>query len=199
MKCLLCSSNFDTEKDLVQQYINYHKVDENNKFFQKLLPLQKKSPIFRKCLRCNDFITTSSYKVKHEFLKHYDHGQDVAFEYKPLDIIRSSHIIKYEISVKKFSQDSKLKPAGPVLIKCGFIIKNIQQSISENLRPILNTCYWSTDAYKATHFNDYVFYSPKQNILSKVISNGMSGSSWWFNRFVLINVTVLKLEKEIVR
>ena len=133
MKCLLCSSNFDTKKDLVQQYINYHKVDENNKFFQKLLQLQKKSPIFRKCLRCNDFITTSSYKVKHEFLKHYDHGQDVAFEYKPLDIIRSSHIIKYKISVKKFSQDSKFKLAGPVLIKCGFIIKNIQQSISENL------------------------------------------------------------------
>ena len=127
----------------MQQYINYHKVDENNKFFQKLLQLQKKSPIFRTCLRCNDFITTSSYKVKHDFLKHYDHGQDVAFEDKPLDIIRSSHIIKYQISVKKFSQDydfqnseelvndflnnvhSKFKPAGPVLIKCGFIIKNI--------------------------------------------------------------------------
>ena len=85
------------------------------------------------------------------------------------------------------------------MIKSGFIIEKIQQSLSENLRPILNTLYWSTDAYKATYFNDYVFYSLKQNILSKVIVNEMSGSSWRFNRFVLINLTVLKLEKEIVR
>ena len=198
----------------MQQYINYHKVDENNKFFQKLLQLQKKSPIFRKCLRCNDFITTSSYKVKHDCLKHYDLRQDVTFEDKPLDIMRSPHIIKYEISVKKFSEDydfqnseelvhdflhnvrSKFKPAGPVLIKCGFAIENIQQSVLENLIPILSTRYWSTDAYKATYFNDYVFCSLKQNILNKIIANGMSRSSWWFNRFILINLTVLKLEKK---
>ena len=85
------------------------------------------------------------------------------------------------------------------MIKYGFIIENIQQSVSENVRPILNTRYWSTDAYEATYFNDYVFYSLKQNILSKVIANGMSGSSWRFNRFVLTNPTVLKPEKEIVR
>ena len=85
------------------------------------------------------------------------------------------------------------------MIKCGFIIENIQLSVLENLRPILNTRYLSTDAYKAMYFNDYVFYSLKQNILSKVIPNGMSGSSWRFNRFVLINLTVLKLEREIVR
>ena len=61
------------------------------------------------------------------------------------------------------------------MIKCGFIIEDIQQSVLENLRPILNIRYWSTGAYKATYFNDYVFYSLKQNILSKVIANGMSG------------------------
>ena len=105
MKCLLCSSNFDTEEDLVQHCVNYHKVDENNKFFQKIFQPQKKFPIFRKCLRCNDFIRTSSHKVKYDFLKHYDQGQDVAFEDKPLDIIRSPHIIKYEISVRKFGDD----------------------------------------------------------------------------------------------
>ena len=133
--------------------------------------------------------------MKHDFLKHYDQGQDVAFEDKPLNIIRSPHVIKYEISVKKFGENydfqnseelvndflnnvhSKFKPTGPFLIKCGFIIENIQQSVPENLRPILNIHYWSTDACKATYFNDYVFYSLKQYILSKVIGNGMSGSS----------------------
>ena len=94
---------------------------------------------------------------------------------------------------------SKFKPAGPVFIKYRFIIENIQQSVSENLRPILNTHYWSTDAYKTTYFKDYVFHSLKQNILSKVIENEISGSSWQFDRFVLINLTVLKLEEVIVR
>ena len=86
-----------------------------------------------------------------------------------------------------------------MLIKRGFTIENIQQSVHENLRSNLNTPYWSTDTYRATYFNDYVFHSLKQNILSKVIANGMTGSSWRFNRFILINLSVLKLDKEIVR
>ena len=73
--------------------------------FKNFSRQKKKSLIFQKFLRCNDFITTNSYNVKHDFLKHYDQGQDVAFEDKPLDIIRSPHIIKYEISVRKFGDD----------------------------------------------------------------------------------------------
>ena len=54
-------------------------------------------------MRCDDFLTTNEYKVKHDFLKHYDQGQDLVFEDKPLDIVRNSQILKYEISVNKFS------------------------------------------------------------------------------------------------
>ena len=71
--------------------------------------------------------------------------------------------------------------------------------MSENYRPIVSTRYWSLETYRATYFNGYVFYSLKQNIPSKVIVNGMTGSSWHFNRFVSINLSVLKLDKEIVR
>ena len=83
------------------------------------------------------------------------------FEDKPVDLVKTSQILKYEISVKKFSDyydfhnseevvedflnnvRPKFKPSVPVLIKCEIIIKNIQQSAYENLRPILNTRYWS--------------------------------------------------------
>ena len=54
-------------------------------------------------MRCDDFLTTNEYKVKHDFLKLYDQGQDLVFEDKPLDIVRNSQILKYEISVNKFS------------------------------------------------------------------------------------------------
>ena len=142
-KCLLCISSFDTEEELIQHYINYHKADETNKFFQKLFQPQKQHSIFRNCLRCGDFLTTSSCKVKHDFLEHYEQGQDSIFEDKPLEIKNNNQILKYEISVKKFSEyydfynseelvndflnnvRSKFRLSGPVLIKCGFIIENI--------------------------------------------------------------------------
>ena len=100
MKCLLCSSNFDTNEELIQHYLTYHKVDQSNKFFQKPFQPQKQSPIFRysvKCMRGNDFLMTNSYKVKHDFLKHYDQGQDTVFEDKPVDIVKTTQILKYEI------------------------------------------------------------------------------------------------------
>ena len=67
--------------------------------------------------------------------------------------------MKYKISAKKFGEyydfynsegvvddflnnvRSKFRPSGSVLIKCGFIIENVQPEVSDNLRPILNAQY----------------------------------------------------------
>ena len=65
--------------------------------------------------------------------------------------------------------------------------------------PILNTRFGTTDIYKASYFNDFAFYGLRQNILSKVIVNGMSGSSWKFRRFVMISLKDLNLDREIVK
>ena len=64
--------------------------------------------------------------------------------------------MRYKISAKRFGEyydfynsekpvddflnnvRTKFRPSGLVLIKCGFIIENIQQALSENVRPILN-------------------------------------------------------------
>ena len=79
------------------------------------------------------------------------------------------------------------------------MIENIQQSVFENVTPILNTRYWITDVYKATYFNDFLFHGLRQNILSKAIVNGMSGSSWKFRRFVMLSLKVLNIDREIVK
>ena len=71
------------------------------------------------------------------------------------------------------------------------------QSEFQNLRPSINARWWETDVYKAKYFNDFVFYGLRQNILNKVIVNGMSGSSWRFCRFVMLNVKILNLDREI--
>ena len=43
MKCLLCSSTFENQEDLLCHYIDYHNVDENNCCFQKLLQIKNKT------------------------------------------------------------------------------------------------------------------------------------------------------------
>ena len=139
------------------------------------------------------------------------------FEDKLVDVEKSANLLKFEITVNKHDDyydfenseevaddflknvRSRFKPSGLKLIKCLFVIENIQQSAFENLRPILNTRYWTTDVYKATYFNDFVFFGLTQNILSKVIVHDMSGSSWKFRRFVMISLKVLNLDREIVK
>ena len=93
MKCLSCSSSFNTEDALINHYI----------IFEKLFQPKKNVSVFWKCLRCDDFITTSDYKVKHNFLKHYVKGRDLVFEDKPVDVIKNTKILEYEFFVKKFN------------------------------------------------------------------------------------------------
>ena len=141
----------------------------------------------------------------------------IFFEDNPADVEKTANLLKFEIKAnkhrdyydfensEKIADDflknvrSRFKRSGLKLIKCSFVIENIQQSAFEYLRPILNTRYWTTDVYKATYFNDFIFYGQRQNILSKVIVNVMSGSSWKFHRFVMISLKVLNLDREIVK
>ena len=65
--------------------------------------------------------------------------------------------------------------------------------------PILNSRFWSTEVYRGVYFNDFIFYCLKNDILNKVIINGMSGSSWRFCKFITLTVKVLNLDREIVK
>ena len=140
------------------------------------------------------------------------------FEDKPVDVEKMANLLTFDVWDNNKHGDyydfenseevvddflynvrSRFKPSGLKLNKCSFVTKNIQQSAFENLRPILNTRYWTTNVYKAIYFNDFVFYGLRQNILSKVIVNGMPESSWKFWRFVMISLKVLNLDREIVK
>ena len=151
------------------------------------------------------------------FLKHDNEDYKDLFENKPADVGKTTHLLKFEITVNTHGDHydfenseevvddffknvcSWFKSSGLKLIKCSFAIENKQQSAFENLRPIMNTRHWATDVYKATYFNHFVFYGLRQNILSKVIVNGMSGSCQKFCRFVIISLKVSNLDKEIVK
>ena len=155
MSCLLCSSSFDNDEELIEHYITYHKIDPNNRFFQKLFQSNKNCSLFRKCLRCDDFLTTSDFKIKHDFLKHYNEGYNDLFEDKPVDVEKTANLLKFEITVNKHGDyydfenseevvddflknaSSRFETSSLKLIKCSFVIENIQQSAFENSKPIL--------------------------------------------------------------
>ena len=88
MKCLLCSSTFQNQENLLNHYISYHNVDENNCFFQKLFQIKNNKSILKQCVRCSEFLTTEKHKSIHNFLKHYEEGKNVHFEKKPIDIVK---------------------------------------------------------------------------------------------------------------
>ena len=104
---------------------------------------------------CDDFLTTSDYKKKLDFLKHCNKGEDDLFEDKPIDIEKTANLLKFEIKVNKHGEyndlensaevfheflknvRSRFKPSGLKLIKCSFVIENIQQSVFENLCKVI--------------------------------------------------------------
>ena len=81
--------------------------------------------------------------------------------------------------------------------KCSFIIENAQNSIRPDLQPLLNTRYWTTEIYDSVYFNEFIFHALKHDISKRVINNNMSGSSWYFKRFVYLAVKILDGEVEI--
>ena len=49
MKCLMCSSQFQDKSKLIEHYINYHNIDQNNYFFKRLINVTNK-PHLKKCV-----------------------------------------------------------------------------------------------------------------------------------------------------
>ena len=92
----------------------------------------------------------------------------------------------------------KFKPGVKKWIKCSFTIENIQNSSYKDLRPIINSRYWTTSPYEGICFNDFIFYGLRQNILGRVIINDMSGSSWYFKRFVSLSLKIPDNDAEAV-
>ena len=103
MKCLLCSSTFQNQKDLLNHYVSYHNVDENNWFFQKLFHSKNKA-LLKSCVRCNEFLTTEKHKSAHIFLKHYDEGKNIPFGDKRIDIVRFPGLTIHSIEFQKHKE-----------------------------------------------------------------------------------------------
>ena len=219
MKCLLCSLKFDTSLQLEHHYLNFHKVNPNNKFYQNLIGhLNKKDKfLFKKCLRCSEILESTKIKTIHEFASHYSDGEQELPENKPINIEENKLFTKYSIDIKNFGNFYDFYNSEKVIsdflnnvktrfqiendhviIKGSCVIENIQHSILDDIPPLKDTRYWSTDAYTVNYFNQFVYYNLAEDYSKRVINNGLTGSSWVFNRFINLSLTVLKNQKLLI-
>ena len=209
MKCLLCSSKFEDQQKLIDHYRTYHNIDQNSWFFKKLYVTDNRA-FLRNCVCCDQFLTTNKEKATHDFVKHYDAEKEIPFEEKPLDIIELPAVTIYKIEFKRYKNqysfynsekcvDDFLKNVkyrfqvtNKKWFKCSFTIENTQNSIRNDLLPLNNTRYWTTETYDSIYFNGFILHSLRSDILKRVIVNQMLGSSWYFKHFLSLTLKILE-------
>ena len=83
-------------------YINFHRVHSKNEFFKKSFIEDKNVFYGKRCLRCQEYLPTSRFKIYHNFLKHYNDGETVV-DNKPITVIEIDAIKKFEITFQEHS------------------------------------------------------------------------------------------------
>ena len=216
MKCVLCEAN-NIEKS---HYAEVHHVDEDNVFFKKFIEQNQKVVIHRrKCNLCQEFVFSN--KAEHDFVRHYGAGSSKKVNQisKPLNVVTLGDIKKIEITFKEHSPYYNFFDSGAlvdsflaevknlvpryennVLIRAGFSIENVQQVFSKDYSdPLVQTRYWTTEAFESKSFNDFISFKIRESILKRVINNNLSGSAWHFNRFNYMNVKIVNLPLTLVK
>ena len=132
-------------------------------------------------------------KRNHMFLVHYNRmGGSRRNQQLPINILRRGAIIYFSISYnqhKNFFQQqivddfldsvyTRFNPDDQYMIQGYAEIINQQQG---KLIIAESTPVWLTNTYTARDFNDYVRSSIKSEIVKRIIVNGLTGSSRYFN------------------
>ena len=169
-------------------------------------------------MRCEEFIPTTRFKLFHDFLKHYNEGKDNIVEEKPLTVTKIGKITKFEINYQNHSSFYDFHNSESVVdeflfnvknriqrsnveffIRSGFSLENVQSALDEYNEPLKNSRYWTTDPTQTKSFNDFVYFTIRESILKRVINNGLTGSSWHFNRFLYINIKIIQVNDQLIR
>ena len=157
------------KNELENHYLNFHNVDKENIFFQRLF--DEKNNVFhgRRCIRCEEFIPSTKFKGAHDFLKHYSEGKN-AIEDKPINITKIGKITKYKINYQEhsssydfydsvnvveeflFNVKNKIKRSKvEFLIRAGFSLENIQPKLDQYNEPLKNCRDWTTVRFRQIH------------------------------------------------
>ena len=82
--------------------------------------------------KCDEFWTTSDFKIKHDFLNHCDGGNNDVFEDKLVVIEKASSLLKHEITVNKHREITTSK-----------ILRNLLINFWKIFGHVLNLLVWN--------------------------------------------------------
>ena len=217
MQCFLCQfeASIPTLKD---QYQNYHFIDPNEENFVNLF-----KPIYFDDLKCNEcqlqFVNDFG-KKRHMFLNHY--GQQNNRQKKQIggsrNVLRLNTLIRgpitnYSINFNQHKNFYDFFSASVVddflnsvynsfkafkkkyRFQGYFELVNPQPTL-DNQSFLTENRNWLTNAYKSIYFNEFVRSEISNDIKKRIISNGLTGSSWYFKRFERLNITVISVKEE---
>ena len=108
-------------------------------------------------------------------MKHYNDSKNIIDE-NPVIVSTIGKIKKFEINYQNhsnyydfhnsesladeffFNIKNKIQRSEvDFLIRCSFLLENIQPSLDDYDEPLKNSSYWSTDSIQTKSFNDHVF------------------------------------------
>ena len=105
MKCLLFKY-FSTQDDeeLLNYYICFHQVNQNNYYFKDLFSLDTNSFYSKYCDKYKKLFSTCTEKSNHIFLQHYQQiGGDTSSSNHPIDIFKRGPITFFSINISAHS------------------------------------------------------------------------------------------------
>ena len=91
-----------------------------------------------------------------------------------------------------FSVENKFVSNGKVNVQGSMGLINYQLAETDQIIELESRRTWLSDAYTRVFFNGYVLEEMKKN-MKKIIINGTTGSSWRFNRFERLSITVISV------
>ena len=209
MKCFYCDQFFTDYISSKDHHVVSHNVDENNYFFQKPFT-RDKFFVSRKCFRCDYFCLNKRDEKNHNFLAHQMGGRQPIEDKSLKKTFFHENLQRYCINLSKhegyydFYDSQKLaddfltlfknvfvpRPnLRRVCFKCSFTIINRQPAPKTGFVEITNSRVWQTNVHDEVYFDNFVKSNLAQDILKMVIMNGMTGSSWKFERFDKICLT----------
>ena len=166
----------------------------------------------RKCFRCDYFRVNNRDEKTYTFLSHYQQGGRQPIEDKPLKrTFFDENLQRYCIDFSEHSADYNFYDSRELVsdfmtvfenafapradlrkvrFKCSFTIVNWQPATRTGFAEITDNRVWQTNVYEGVYFNDFIKSNLVQDILKKIIQNGMTGSSWRFKKCDRICLTV---------
>ena len=139
----------------------------------------------------------------HNFISHYQLGGRQPAEDKPLQktffdqnlqrycIDFAEHNTHYNFhDSRELVSDFLIAFVCTAGFKCTITIANQQPPPEVGFVELTNSRIWQTSVNEGVYFNHFIKTNLAEDILKRVIVNGMTGSSWHFKRFDRLCLTV---------